>query len=253
MKSTVGKKLGAAMLLLVPVGAALVSQSAMAQYYPQRDYPYHASQAEPATINSLSLNSDAGLNPGATLRVQVSATPGARWANVSLGDSGVRVPLREQSPGEYVGTYVVRRGERVDPSEDLTVRAGWGEGPVTVSFNYPRSFQALAMGAGPAAIGNPAVTSFAMSPTDDLDPGTVVRFRLEGTPRARVWVNIPDVVRGLPMREVRPGVYVGRYTIRRGDDPDAFDEARAVLSSGNQRVVARVNTTEERYGYGYGR
>lgn len=135
----------------------------------------------------------------------------------------------------------------------MTVRAGWGEGPVAVAFNYPPSFQALAMGAGPAAIGNPVVNSFAMSPVSDLEPGSVVRFRLEGTPRARASVNIPDVVRGLPMREVRPGVYVGRYTVRHGDDPDAFSDARAVLRSGNQRVVARVNTTDERYGYGYGR
>lgn len=135
----------------------------------------------------------------------------------------------------------------------MTVRAGWGAGPVAVAFNYPPSFQSLAMGAGPASVGPPEVTSFTISDADDLEPGDVVRFRLEGTPRARAWVTVPDVVRALPLREVGPGVYVGRYVIRDGDDAEAFSGSRAVLRSGNQRVVAHVDTNERRYGYGYGR
>lgn len=248
MKPTFRKHVAAAAMLLAPLGAALVAQPAAAQYVPS----YRVAQdVDQGRITNMSLNSDAGLRPGATLRVQVYATPGARWANVALGGSGVRVPLRETSPGEYVGTHVIRRGERIDPTQTMTVRAGWGEGPVTLAFNYPPAFQQLAMGAGPAAAPNAVVNAFTMSPSDDLEAGQVVHFRLEGTPRARAWVNIPDVARGVPLREVRPGVYVGNYTIRSSDDTDAFADARAVLRSGNQRVTAEVNTGE-RYGYGYG-
>jgi hypothetical protein len=239
MKSTL-RSVTAAAMLLVPMGAALVAQPAAAQYVQQQ-----------GRITNMSINSSAGVNPGATLRVQVYATPGAEWMSVALGDSGVRVRMREQARGEYVGSHVVRRGERIDPRQRMMVRAGWGEGPVTLSFNYPPSFQALAMGAGPAT-GNAVVESFAMTPAGRIEPGETLRFRLEGTPGARASVNIPDVIRALPLREVRPGVYVGRYTVRQGDDPRAFSDARAVLRSGNQRVSAQLDAGG-RYGYGYGR
>lgn len=49
------------------------------------------------------------------------------------------------------------------------------------------------------------------------------------------------------------GVCVGRYTIRVDDDLDAFDDARVVMRSGNQRKVVRIGESEEQYGYGYGR
>lgn len=241
MKPTLRKNVAAALLLLAPFGAALVAQPAAAQYAPQ----YRAVQVAPGRITNMSLNSDAGLSPGATLRVQVYGTPDARWANATLGDSGIRIALRERAPGEYVGTHVIRRGERIDPRQAMTVRAGWGEGPVAVAFDYPPSFQALAMGAGPAA--NPVVSAFSMSPSDDVEPGQVLRFRVEGTPGARVTVNVPDVAR-IPLREVRPGVYLGRYMVRDGDDTDAFSDARVVLRNGNQRVVAQLNPPQ-RYGY----
>ena len=86
-----------------------------------------------------------------------------------------------------------------------------------------------------------------------MRPGDVVRLRVEGTPRADVRAEIPGVVRDLPLREVRPGVYAGQYTVRRGDDLRAFDDARVVLRSGNDRVVMRVDERQQRYGYGYGR
>jgi hypothetical protein len=243
MKPVLRKHVAAALMVLAPLGAAFVAQPAAAQAAPQ----YRVAQVDPGRMTNLSLNSDAGLAPGATLRVQAYGTPDARWANVSLGQSGVRIALHERAPGEYVGTHVIRRGERIDPRQAMTVRAGWGEGPVAVVFDYPPSFQALAMGAGPAP-STAMVNSFSVSPANDLGAGDVVHFRLEGTPHARASVNVPDTVRNLPLREVRPGVYVGRYTLRRSDDPAAFRDARAVLRSGNQRAVAHANGVE-RYGF----
>jgi hypothetical protein len=241
MKPTVRKHVAAALMLLAPLGATLVAQPAAAQYAPQ----YRVAQVAPGRIGNLSLNSDGGLSPGATLRLQAYGTPDARWATVNLGNGGVKVALRERAPGEYVGTHVIRRGERIDPRQSMTVRAGWGEGPVAVAFDFPPSFQSLAMGAGPATA---TLSAFSMSPSDDLAPGQVLHFRVEGTPHARASVEVPDVVRNLPLNEVRPGVYVGRYTIRRRDDPGAFRDARAVLRSGNQRIVAHVNAREH-YGF----
>ena len=246
MKTTLHAKLATAAMVLVPLAAAVVAGPAAAQHESYRVVP-----SGPGTIRNMSLNSDAGLRPGATLRVQMYATPGARWANATIGD-GVRVPLQERAPGEYVGSHVIARGEHIDPTRLMTAHAGWGEGPVALAFNFPPSFQALAMGAGPA-VAQAEVRSFAMSQSEELEPGTVVRFQLEGTPHARASVDIPDVVAGLPLHEVRPGLYVGSYTVRRSDDPDDFADATAVLRDGDQRVIAHLGNTEERYGSGYGR
>lgn len=236
------RKLAAVAVMLVPAGAALVAQPAAAQHA-----QYRVAQVEHGQIVRMSLYSNAGLRPGATLRVHAFATPGARWINATIGDARLR--LDEQRPGEYVGSYTIRPGDDIDPRDLVKIRAGWGEGPVVAEFTMPPSFQALAAPAAPRA----EVESVSITPRDDVRPGDVVRLRVEGTPGADVRAEIPGIIRDLPLREVRPGVYVGRYTVRRGDDPDAFDDARVVLRSGNDRVVMRVDERQQRYGYGYGR
>lgn len=125
----------AAAMLLGPLAGAFVAEPAVAQ---QR-------AARPA-ISNMSLNSDAGLSPGATLRVQVYGTANARRGSVTLGESGVTIPLRQQSPGNYTGSYVLRRADRIDPTQLMTARLTHGERSTSRQFNFPPAFQALAMG-----------------------------------------------------------------------------------------------------------
>lgn len=235
MKRSIRGKFAAAALLLAPVAVGLVAQPAAAQ---QTQYRVEASRQ--GTIDHMTIDSDAGLRPGSTLRILVRATPGARWANLALADD-VRIPLRERAPGEYVASYVIRRSDRIDPTRQMMLRAGWGDAPVVVSYDYPAAFQARAMGNAPATA-HAEVSNFAMWPRGDrLAPGRVVRFRVEGTPNARAAVRVPGVLDRLQLREERPGTYVGSYTIRRQDDVGAFADARAVLRAGDQRVMARLD------------
>lgn len=127
----------AAVMLLGPLAAGFIAQPAQAQ----------SRAATAPAVSNMSLNSDAGLSPGATLRVQVYATPNARRANVTLGESKVVVPLRQTTPGNYTGSYVVRRNDRIDPTQLITARVTYGERTYSRAFNYPPAFQALAMGA----------------------------------------------------------------------------------------------------------
>lgn len=241
MKTTLRNYATAAVLLL-PVAGAFVAQPASAQE--------RAHVAQPA-IRSMALNSNAGLRPGATLRLQMYATPGARWSSVTLAD-GVRVALQERSPGNYTGTYTVRRGDRIDPRSQMMARAGYRERVVTSSIDFPPSFQALAMG-GPPAVMAPNIERFVMAPHGRLEPGRELRFRLVGAPGGDAWLDIPGVIRGVDLQETRPGVYEGSYTIRRRDDMDAFDRAVATLQSGRERATARVEIRGGEFSYGYGR
>lgn len=222
----------AAALLLTAFAAGMMAQPASAQQY--RVAPV---QNEQGRINGMTVDSDSGLRPGSTLRISVRATPGARWANLALSDS-LKVQLRERAPGEYVGSYVIRRSDRIDPTRQMVLRAGWGEAPVAVAYDYPAAFRTQAMGNAPARA---AVNEFVMWPRGGgLEPGRVVHFRVEATPGARAAVRVPGVVDWLQLREERPGHYVGNYTVKRRDDPGAFADATAVLRSGDQRVMAHL-------------
>jgi hypothetical protein len=220
----------AAALLLLPVAATFVAQ------------PANAATATAPAITNMALNSDAGLSAGATLRVQVYATPNARKATLTLGDSGITVPLRQQTAGNYTGSYVVRRADRIDPTPLMTARVTFGERTYSRQFNYPAGFQALAMGAAPkAAAPRMEIERFVMRPMGRLEPGRELHFRMRGAPGGDGWVDIPGVINGVDLAEVRPGVYEGTYTVRRRDNLDAFRNAVATLRNGNQRVTARLD------------
>lgn len=87
----------------------------------------------------------------------------------------------------------------------------------------------------------PVIERFVVRPQGRLVPGRELRFRLVGSAGADASLDIPGVVRNLDLRETRPGVYEGSYTIRRRDRLDAFDRAVATLRSGPQRVTARLD------------
>lgn len=228
MKATLRSTVAAAMLL-APIAATFVAEPVAAQQ-----------RAVQPSITNMALNSDAGLSPGATLRVQVVATANARRASLTLGDSGISVPLKQQARGSYTGSYVVRRGDRIDPTQLLTARVTFGERTYSRQFNYPTAFQALAMGAAPAA-SQVAIERFVMRPAGRLEAGRELRFRLVGAPGGDAWLDIPGVIRGVDLVETRPGVYEGTYTVRRRDDVNAFPRAVATLRNGNQRATARVD------------
>src|SRR4051812_26947513 len=70
--------------------------------------------AAPA-IDSLEVNADAGFLPGSNLEFLVRGTPRG-LARVRVAGSGLDLPLRETSPGTYIGSYTVRRTDPLQPS-----------------------------------------------------------------------------------------------------------------------------------------
>jgi hypothetical protein len=107
----------------------------------------------------------------------------------------------------------------------------------------------------PAAVVAPPVIERFVLRYDDLKPGEQVRFRLVGAPGARAWLNVPGLLRGAPMAEVRPGVYLADYVIRWRDNPSSFERAVATLQRGGQRMTAQgaLRDREDGPGYGHGR
>lgn len=96
----------------------------------------------------------------------------------------------------------------------------------------------------------PVIDRFVVRPAGRLLPGRELHFRLVGARGGDAWVDIPGVVRGIEMREVRPGVYEGNYTVRRRDDLQAFDRAVATLSRGHFRTTARADFRDDQRRWG---
>jgi hypothetical protein len=120
---------------------------------------------------------------------------------------------------------------------------------------FPAAALALLLPLGAAVVVEPAaaqprgavvapaalIERFVVRPMGRVQAGEELRFRLSGAPGGRAWVDIPGVVGGLALQEIRPGVYEGSYTVRRRDDLDAFARSVATLQSGSQRASARVD------------
>lgn len=106
----------------------------------------------------------------------------------------------------------------------------------------------VTLGALPSsAIAQPAtpeVSSLAVEADAGLEPGSRLRIRLEGTPRVRASVRIRGVRETIALREVRPGVYVGRYTLKRVDRVAPDSDVRAILRHGNRTVAANYELGE---------
>jgi hypothetical protein len=215
----------AALFALLPASALLAA------------HPVHAQvRLHDSRIESLTITSDNGLAPGATLRFDVRAAPEARDATVRLGAGDIVVPLRERNDGRYSGSYVVRGSDRLDPRALMSVDLSYGGRTVSRDFSYPPSLQAQA----PRPAPNAEIERFVIRPMGRLQAGQDVRFRVDGPPRAEAWVDIPGVTERLALAETRPGIYEGRYTVRRRDDPDAFGDAVATLRLGNRQDTARL-------------
>jgi outer membrane lipoprotein SlyB len=87
---------------------------------------------------------------------------------------------------------------------------------------------------------SPVVTGFGVTPVEQLRPGEVLAFKLEGTPGARVSVQIDGATVALPLTEVATGRYEGEYTVRQKDRLTAGSGASARLEKDGQVVTATL-------------
>lgn len=181
------------------------------------------------------------LRPGTAVDFTLSGTPKAR-AKVRISGIPRVIVLKETGPGFYEGRYVVRQKDRI--SSRATAVATLSKGN---SHTIARLGQSLVASAEPApAPAEPeptviAITKFSVDQYDNLEPGAELEFTLLGTPAARVSYTIENIIANRRMREVRPGVYTGQYTIRRQDKLPAVLNVIATLQANGQIVRAQLD------------
>lgn len=206
-------------LLLLPASFALLALPASVQ-----------AQTAAPEIRSLDVEADAGLRPGSRLTFRLVGTPRAN-ANVRIRGLRENVELNETAPGVYLGRYTVQRDDQI--ALDTGLRAMMRNGNRSAVAEYELG-QVL-----PRALPQPRIDRFGMVPVERLDPGTELRFALDGMPGARVSIDLPGVERDFLLAETQPGHYEGSYTIRRNDD---IPRNRPVVAT--MRVGERVVKSE---------
>jgi hypothetical protein len=142
-----------ALLLSLPLAAALVPRFAHGQTNAPR---VQAAQDAPQ-LQSLRIDSDAALEPGAQLDFELRGTARGR-ASVRVNESDIVVQLREVQPGVYQGSHTVRRSDRIDPTGQLRASLSANARTTTRYFEFPPGFQALAQQAGAQATGRANAT-----------------------------------------------------------------------------------------------
>lgn len=176
------------------------------------------------------------LRPGTTIDFTLSGTPKAR-ATVRIGGIPRVIVLKETGRGFYEGSYTVRQKDRI--SSRATVVATLSKGNSHTITRLGKSL--LASDQPPAIPDTVAIQKFSVDQYDDLEPGSELSFTLLGTPGGRASYTIENVIANRAMREVRPGVYTGRYTIRRQDRLPAVMNVVATLQAHNQIVRAQLD------------
>ncbi|ROZ69424.1 hypothetical protein EEB15_23210 [Ramlibacter sp. WS9] len=119
-------------------------------------------------------------------------------------------------------------------------------GPVTALFlALPGAFVASALPV--AAIAQPAaaeVRLLTVRSDGDLGPGSRLTFRAVASPRAQVAVRVRGVRERIALREIQPGIYLARYTIKRGEVIEADREVRVTVRQGNRTAAADYTLAE---------
>ncbi len=205
-------------------------------------------QRAPATpeIGRLEVNSDGGLSRGAELSFKLEASPGANASLVVRANRPITVQLRETQRGSgiYTGAHVVRINDRIREGDRLNVTLRQGKRVAHADFEVPAGADRQGWRHRDGRDGRQdrtfGIERFTSSPVGRLEPGTELVFTLEGTPGASASFNLDGIASGIPMRELRPGVYEGRYTLRRQDRLSTTTPVVANLRAGDRTVSANL-------------
>lgn len=195
--------------------------------------------AQPAApeLRSLQVGTDDGLRAGATLEFTVEGTPRGR---VSLTVRGAprTIVLKETARGVYTGNYTLRRQDRITESSAIRATLKVRNRSIATNYTFPAGIARQDVVAAPPA--GLKIDRFTVAPVDKLEPGAELRFTLNGAPGGTADFDIPGVINNVAMREVRPGVYEGAYTIRRLDNLAPSRPVVATLRVGDRAVTSTL-------------
>ncbi len=206
-----------------------------------------ATAANVPHIDNFGVEQVTALDPGTELQFTLQGTPTAR---ASLRITGVprTILLKETDRGYYEGTYTIRKQDRIPSNAAVVATLSQGKRRAIGRLNQ-RLMLASAQpvqppSAQPASVAAPTPVSIDRFTADQIEryePGTDLKFTLNGTPHGRASFTIAGVVTNRAMDEVRAGVYEGSYTIRRQDKFSPSSQVTGTLQANGQTARAQLD------------
>ncbi|MEC5211891.1 hypothetical protein RCH06_000424 [Polaromonas sp. CG_9.5] len=218
----------AALFILMPVASAMLVLPGTVMAQPA------------AELRSLQVTSDDGLRAGAELEFTVEGTPRGQ-AQLRIPGVPRNIVLKETERGEYTGRYTIRRQDRISPTNPIRATLKVRNRTVASNYSFPAGMANAQAGAPVPPAPALKIERFTVAPIDRIEPGAELRFSLNGMPGGTAEFDIPGVVEHVPMREVRPGVYEGAYTLRRLDNLTPSRPAVATLRVGDRSVKTTLS------------
>lgn len=195
--------------------------------------------AQPAApeLRSLQVETDDGLRAGADLEFTIEGTPRGR-VQLKIEGAPRSIVLQETERGVYTGSYTIRRQDRINERSAVRATLKVRNRSITSNYSLPANIGDRNVVAAPPP--GLKIDRFSVAPIDKMEPGAELRFTLNGAPGGKAHFDIPGVIDNVPMREVRPGVYEGAYTIRRMDNLAPSRPTVATLRVGERTVSSTL-------------
>lgn len=216
----------AAIFFLLPTASVLLALPASALAQPARP-----------ELQSMQVATDDGLKAGARLDFTVEGSPRGQ-ASLTLRGVPRNIVLKETSRGVYTGSYTIRRQDRITEASPVRATLKLRNRNVVANYSLPAGIANRDVAAAPPV--GLKIDRFTVAPVDKLEPGAELRFTLNGAPGGTADFDIPGVINNVAMREVRPGVYEGAYTIRRLDNLAPSRPVVATLRVGDRTVTSTL-------------
>jgi hypothetical protein len=216
----------AAFFLLLPAATVLLAVPGIALAQPSMP-----------ELRSLQVGTDDGLRAGARLDFTVEGTPRGQ-VGLALRGAPRTIMLKETSRGVYTGSYTIRRQDRLSESSAIRATLKVRNRSIATNYSFPAGIAGQSVAVVPPS--GLKIDRFTVAPVDKLEPGAELRFTLNGAPGGTAEFDIPGVINNVAMREVRPGVYEGGYTIRRLDNLAPSRPVVATLRVGDRAVTSAL-------------
>ena len=196
--------------------------------------------APPPEIRSFEMDAVDKVAAGTELFFRVQGTAAGR---TTVRVSGVTrtLVLQEVDDGVYEGAYVLRANDRATPNSTATATLRRNGRTATATMGRLAAAAPAPAPAQPAKPVTLAISRFAATQVDKIEPGTELKFTLDGTPGAKASFAIENVISGVAMRETTAGHYEGSYTVRRLDRLTAGVPVTATLELNGQSTHANLS------------
>jgi outer membrane lipoprotein SlyB len=183
------------------------------------------------------------VEPGSELVFTLYGTPGGD-ARISIAGVPNQYILAEVEAGVYVGSYTIRRVDRLNETTDVTANLRLGN--QVASTQLDESLVAGAPwrtrpGSVPTGVA-PTIRSFGLAPLPRIEPGAEMIFALVGTPGGNASARVKGVDGKIYLNEDTPGNYSGSYTVKNRDRIANDAKVTADLRVGTRDAVATLAT-----------